>query len=62
VQGRLGEEAVGRRDAQDAAECCSGAEEDDIPGEAAGFPRAVAVDCADYGGDFVVEEEEDGYY
>lgn len=60
VEGRLREETVGWGDAEDAAERGGEAEEEDVEGEAAGLAGVVPGDGADYGGDFVVEEEEHG--
>lgn len=60
MQRRLRQQPIRGRDPQDPTEGGGGAEEDDVPGEAAGFLGAVAVDGADNAADFVVEEEEDG--
>lgn len=60
VEGRLREETVSWGDAEDTAEGGGEAEEEDIEGETARLAGVVTGDGADYGGDFVVEEEKHG--
>lgn len=60
MQWRLGEQAISRWDAEDAAQSGGGAEQDNVPGETTGLAGAVAVDGADDAAHLVIEEEEDG--
>ena len=56
----LGKEAVGRRDAQNAAHNGGRTQEEDVPGKSSWLADAVALDGADNAADLMVEVEEDG--